>query len=136
MNELFEGLTNKFNETSGDPASHNSCYTLVNGRLYSVEMQNPTYPFIHMSLITDTNTINFTSDFEECIVQFNIYSESRSPLESGNIFNALKALFDRSKPVVSGYSTVSMKREVSRPTRFPEENVWQYSVRYRVTLRK
>lgn len=137
---LFTGLLNYFSATSGEPAVHNAFYLSVNGRLYRKEIPDSgSYPCVVMSLVTDTSNSNFSSSFEDCIVQFNIYSKGKgkSSVEVDDVLAKLVSFFDKSRPTVSGYSTVHMKRELTRESpRLKDEDIQQCSVRYRVLLRK
>lgn len=134
MQVLFESIYNKFKGSTGV----GSLYALLDGRMYFTEApQGSTYPYGVYHLISDVPSWIFgTSEntMENCIIQFNLYSENSSSDEVNTAFTALTTNFydwctDLS---TSGYSNIYMKREMSLLTR--ESDIWNYMIGYRLEI--
>lgn len=129
MKALFTGIFNLF--TTGTPA----IYTSVGGRLYLTEApQNTSFPYIVYYLISNDYDFQFEEDYEEFIIQFNIFDDDASASDIGTYFENLKSLYDWSSPTVTGYSVINFTREFAQLAR--DDDVWQYTVQYRVLLEK
>lgn len=96
--------------------------------------QEAVFPYGVFSLISDVPEWTFTEDFENCLLQFNLFSDKSDPVEICALFELLKTAFDFLDLTISNYETVSLVRENSILTRI--EDVWQYNVTYRVVLQK
>lgn len=97
------------------------------------------YPYAVFSVPSDVQEITFSENFENCLIQFNIFSEEAYPDEVYEIFRLLKGDtvlgtgFDFFDLVLDDYTTVSMQRENAILTRL-EGKIWLYSVTYRLLL--
>lgn len=95
--------------------------------LYNTEAdEGAVYPYGTFSLASDVPEWTFTENFENCIIQFKLFSDSDTSKEVTDAFVALKAAFDFFDLEVAGYTTVSLTRLVSNLIRI--EGVWQYNV--------
>lgn len=129
MKALFTGIFSLF--TTGTPA----IFTDVSGKLYLEEApQNTAFPYIVYHLISNDYDFQFEEDYEEFILQFNIFDDDRSSSDIGGYFEHLKSLYDWSTPTVTGYRVESFTREFAQLAR--DDDVWQYSVQYRIRLEK
>lgn len=92
------------------------------------------FPYGVFSMPSDVADWTFSENFENCLIQFNIFSKTSDSAEIDNCFELLKSAFDFYDLTVSGYGTVSLGRGVT--IRFKEEGVWQYNVLYKIILQK
>ena len=136
MNIVLEGIYNKVIEQTG--GAHNDFYDSIGGRFYHYYApQDVTFPFCVAYLFNQKPDYQFTELYEECLIQFNLFSETSSSDEVGNVFVDLISLFDWCSTLsVTGYTVLKMEREFSNLTWDSEEEVWQYSVQYRLLMEK
>lgn len=90
------------------------------------------FPYGTFSLVSDIPEWTFDENFENCIIQFALFSEDDTCDEVLDAAVALKAAFDFFDLVVADHITVSLTRMVSNLTRI--EKVWRYNVSYRILL--
>jgi len=129
MKTLFTGIYNLF--ITGTPA----IYTNVGGRFYLTEApQNTAFPYIVYYLANNDYDYQFVEDFEDFLIQFNIFDDKASASNISTYFENLKTLFDWSVPTVTGYTVSRFVREFAQLVR--DDEVWQYTVQYRVLLQK
>lgn len=103
--------------------------------LYNTQaLQDVVFPYGVFSLISDVPEWTFSENFENCLLQFNIFSDKSDPVQICALFELLKTAFDFLELTIANYKTVSMIRENSILTRI--EDVWQSNVTYRVILQK
>lgn len=104
--------------------------------LYNTEAPpGAAFPYGVFTLVSDVPDWTFSEDFENCLVQFNLFSDHKtSPVEICALFELLKVAFDFVDLTVSGYKSVSLTRELSTLLRI--DMVWQYTVTYRIYLEK
>ena len=95
--------------------------------------QDVVFPYGVFQLISDVPDWTFTEDFEDILVQFNLFSETSDPVEMCDLFELLKTAFDFLDLSIANYETVSMIRENAILTR---DDYWQYNVTYRILLGK
>jgi len=107
--------------------------------LYDTEApSDAVFPYGTVSIIGGSPDFTFTEDFENPIIQFNLFSKKSSGKEIGVLFNLLKGDkdlgqgFDFKDLAITGYGAVSMVRGESIRTRV--EKVWQYEVNYSSTF--
>ena len=129
MKTLFTGIYNLF--ITGTP----TIYTNVGGRFYLSEApQNTAFPYIVYYLANNDYDYQFVEDFEDFLIQFNIFDDKASASNISTYFENLKTLFDWSVPTVTGYTVSRFVREFAQLVR--DDEVWQYTVQYRVLLQK
>lgn len=126
MNTLFTAIYTAY-LASGLPAAGMT-------DLYNTEAPaGVAFPYGVFTLVSDVPDGTFTEDFENCLVQFNLFSDHRtSPVEICTLFELLKTAFDFVDLTVSGYKSVSLTREMSTLLRI--DMVWQYTITYRIYL--
>lgn len=131
MQVLMNGIHDKFTGTT----TAGSLYVLLSGKLYPYEAkQNDTYPYGVYYLISDVPDHTFDADFEEYLIQFNLFDDDSSVTDINTAYSALTTLYDDTTLSVTGYTNVYTKREFSYLTR--EEDIWNYMTQYRVFTQK
>lgn len=135
MNELATAIYNKSQEPS-------TFKTLTGGRLSwdkNIQVSQgevPDYPYVVCHEITDDYWATFNEDFQEVRIQMNIYSNSASLIEVGNIYNALIDHFDWCILTVSDYRHLKMQRLFKKRFWDQEKNEYIITVDYSVQLQK
>lgn len=131
MRELEEAIYNRYNQGG-------SFKNATNGILrfgWAEPKEVPPYAVYH--LIDNTPDWQFgPQDYENARVQFNLYSDSNSSTEVEALYTYLKEMFDWCTLVVTGYTSIYMKRVSASLTRDTTYNVWDYRVDYEVMLSK
>ena len=131
MKALFEGIYNLFAPVGAKP----TIYTNLSGKLYLTEApQNTSFPYAIYHLVSNDYDFQFREDFEEFLIQFTIFDDNASAVNIGTYFENLKTLYDWSSPTVTGYTVISVTREIAELLRF--DDVWQYVVQYHILLEK
>jgi len=132
MLELFEAI---FSHYQSDPLSRH-----LKGFYHTEAPQEAEFPYGVFSLVSNVQDFTYTEDFENCLVQFNLYSDDSSPRQACELYELLKGDpvegtgFDFLELSIEEYRTVSLMRENAILTRV--EGVWQYNVTYRMVLQK
>ena len=133
MKTLFTGIYNLF--VTGPYGFVPAIYLAMPGKLYLNEApQNTTFPYIVYYVEGNDYDYQFVEDFEDFIIQFNIFDDKASASNITDYFEKLKDLYDWSIPTVTGYTVSRFVREFAQLVR--DDEVWQYTVQYRVLLQK
>jgi len=128
MNTLFTAIYTKY-LASGLPAAG------MTGMYNTEAPAGAQFPYGVFTLVSDVPDWTFSEDFENCLVQFSLFSSHKtSPVEICSLFELLKTAFDFVDLAVSGYWGVSLTREMATLLRV--DMVWQYTITYRVYLEK
>lgn len=96
--------------------------------------QDAVFPYGVFQLISNVPEWQFEEDFENILLQFNLFSKTSSPVQICALYTLLKTAFDFFDLTIANYETVSLIRENAILTRI--ENVWQYNVTYRIVMQK
>lgn len=132
MQALLTGIYTLFN---ADPSG--AFYTDVAGRMYTRRAPEGTpYPYAVLILPTLPHTWTFDSDHYTVDVQFNIFSQSESETEIGDMYDHLVALFDDCSLTVAGWTAMKMVRTNAVPNDDAMEGVRGWSIMYEVELYK
>jgi len=128
MNTLFTAIYTKY-LASGLPAAG------MTG-LYNTEAPaGSAFPYGVFTMPDNSPDWTFTENFENCLIQFNLYSDNKtSPVNICSLFELLKTAFDFVDLDITGYGSVSLVREIATLGRI--DNVWDYMVRYRFLIEK
>ena len=104
--------------------------------LYNTEAPaDAVFPYGVFSLVSDVSGEGeFEVDTENCLVQFNLFSEKTLATEVCDVFKALKTAFDHYDLTIVGYEIISLEREVANLIRV--EKIWQFNVTYRLLFEK
>lgn len=103
MKNFYISLYTYFSQTTD--AVHNDFFNDVGGRMYQFEAPDDAeYPYCVYKHISDYQIDTFTSDIDNIIIQFSVYSEKSSKQEILNTMTHLKDLFtDCGLTVSNGY---------------------------------
>jgi len=121
--------------------------TDIGARMYLAECpQGTVYPNATYQLVHNTNDWTFTDDFDNSLIQFNLYSMSNSAAEITDAEHKLRLLYDNcslaTTDLGSTWGHVLMQRDGSWLDKIPHPdstgggNIWRYVVEYRVMLTK
>lgn len=133
MQVLLNGIYNKFTGSTGAGTLH----AVLGGRLQFAEaQQGQTYPYGVYHMISNVPSATFDVEFEEYIIQFNLFDDNSSSTDINTAFTALETLYDDCTLDVIGYVNVYMKREMSNLTKESERGIWNYMAQYRVFIQK
>jgi hypothetical protein len=137
IKELFKAIYSRFSVVTND------LNTDVGGRFYKdIAPDNPEYPYVVYSMISDVPDKTFTEDMEDVYIQFSLFSNSSSSTEIEDMYSHLKELYDECQMVPTGSDLVWMKRE--NATRIDSDEVttngtthiYGYAVDYIVKISK
>jgi len=127
MKKLFTAIYTKF---QADTALVGAVTDLYNTEAPS----NAVFPYIVFSMVSNTIDLDSSQNWENYLIQFNIFDDDSSPSNICNIYELLKGDtaagtgFDYFDLLIEDYATVVMTREVAKLMRV--DNVWQYNVSY------
>jgi len=133
MIELWEGIFDYYTNHADTAALRG----LLPGGLFNMEApQNVSYPFGTFQVvdITPSNHASGKNFVEDCLVQFNLFSNQQSKISLLAIHDALTVnCFDFcSGLTVNNYTVLSCVREGTIQDRI--DGVWQINVTYRIKL--
>ncbi len=132
MTELFTAI---YSHYSSDPLADS-----LRGMYNTEAPQAAVFPYCVFALVNGVPEFTFTENFEDCLIEFDLFSKERSPVEICNLFTLLKGDtslntgFDFLDLAVTDYTTVSLVRGNSGLIRV--EDKWKYNVQYQVLLEK
>jgi len=125
-------LTGIFTKFSGSTLS-----AAIGGRMYSrTAPENTPFPYVVVDVPTGMHSWTFTERIEELDILFNLFSKSASEVEVTGLLNNLIALYDDCSLTVTGYTHLSMTRDVTRSLYEPDLGVRQYAVIYECQISK
>ena len=107
---------------------------MTNGLFHYEAPQDTALPYGVMFIVSDVPQLTFTEEGENYLVQFNVFSDTRSHTEILDIESKMKTVFDLAEITVSGYNHIYMLRTMS--TVFRVENEWQLTMTYRCEIQK
>lgn len=106
----------------------------LNERPQFANVRDDLYPYAVFFIVSERPVYTFTEIAENALIQFNIWDNSESVTTVADAFSALIACFDLCTLSVTGYSSIYMVREFNEL--FKVDDVWQYSVTYRLEIQK
>lgn len=125
MKTLFQAI---YSEYSGSSLAA-SLTDLYNTRA----PDDAVYPYGVFTLVSNVQDFTFTEKFEDCLVQFSLFSDIKSDsTQVCDLFELLKTVFDFLDLEISGYTTISIVRGIANLIK--EKDVWHYAVTYRIVL--
>lgn len=127
MKTVFEAIYTRY---------ENTALAVKLTELYNTEASsNAVFPYGVFSLPSNVpGDGEFSEDWENCLVQFNLFSKETLSTEVCEVFEALKVAFDFHDLVVIGYEIISLVREVANMIRV--EKIWQFNITYRLLIQK
>lgn len=126
MNALFDAIHAKYvaDGKYGLTALYN---TEVDGQIV--------YPYAVFSLITATSELaDFTENWENCLIQFNLFDDDPLSTDISTAYKALKEAFHKFDLVVADADVISLVKEVANLIRV--EKIWQYNVSFSIMLQE
>ena len=140
-------MLNAFVEAVYDAlAADSSLQTAISGsssdkKIYNViARQDATLPYITIGFLTGIpmGVFGDLTDMEDCTVYVNIFSDSGSAKEAGDIFDLVKAVLDDADLTITGYANdmVCRREFVGAVIYDPDIEVWQIPMRYRIIAEK
>ena len=130
MNALLTGIFSKFN---GAPET--AIHASLTGRMYSrYAPPNTTYPYAVVTIPAMAGDWDFTSNYDDVDIQFNLYSQSASESEIGTLYTNLRALYDDVTLTVTGYTHLYCQYDTAWMLSDPEENIREYVIQYNILL--
>jgi len=127
MRNLFEALYTKFQADAALLAAVTNLYN-------TQAPTNAVFPYIVFQLISNTTDLDSSYNWEDYMLQFNIFDKNASSGTICDIFKLLKGDvsagtgFDYFNLLIDEYTTVIMDRELSRLLFI--DKIWQYNVNY------
>ena len=94
--------------------------------------QGATYPYINYFAVIDVQGDTFTEYGNDTLIQIDVYSDSNSAAEAGEIVEAIAAQMDDKALSITGYNDALAIRENSRLLYEDEVNVFHYILEYSV----
>lgn len=86
--------------------------TAVGGRIFEGEApENTEFPYVVVSIVTDAQADTFKDSLEDIMLQFSLYSISKSLTEITGLFANLKALLDNAVLTITGSSHILISRQ-------------------------
>jgi len=131
MEDLFKSIYDEC-------GSGTDLYIAINGRLFLSEApQGTEFPYCVFFLVSGVPIYDLNENIpvEDCLIQFNVYSDKNGAGEVTNIYEKLIALYDWCTLTIAHYDHISMNREGQMLMK-DEDNRWQYSATYRVLIEK
>lgn len=108
-----------------------SAFATKISELYNTQADSEAvFPYSVFSLVSDVPEWTFTEEFENCLIQFNTFSEQSSSQEVFDIVATMNAVYEFFDLVITGFVTVFFQKEVSNLLRV--EHIWQHNVSYRI----
>lgn len=138
MKDLFKALYDHFHS---DPMSGTGKFTEIYNTIADVDA---IFPYLIFSLPDVVPDNTFTERSEDCLIQFDIYSDKASPVEVCELFELLKGEtegvtgFDYVDLSVDNHVTISFTRSGASLNKWEVggKMVWNYSVSYSILLEK
>jgi hypothetical protein len=131
MQELLTGIYSRYSGASGA-----SLRAALTGGLHLEQApQGTALPYATYQIITGRPEFMLQETHEMVSVQFDIYAATNASRQT--LYGLLTALYDDSRPSVSGYTCHIVERTFQQPLRDGEQSeVFRYIVEYRVHLEK
>ena len=129
MKELLKAVHNKL-DGSG-------LWTSLGGRVYFDHApQGTVFPYCVYYLINDKYEYQFDSEFQEVVLQFNIFDQSSSALNILGYYDDLRDVMDWSSLSITGYDCIKVEPEWANIEWLEEEEAWICRTQYRVLQEK
>jgi len=124
MNELFDAIFDKY--------VADGKYGLT--ALYNTEAKGgAVFPYGVFSLINAaTELADFTEDWENCLIQFNLFDDNSLCTNISTAYKALKNALHKFDLVIVDADVISLRKEVANLIRV--EGVWRYNISFRIEM--
>ena len=129
MKDLFAAITAKF-------TAANTFKTAVSSRFYlNTAPQGIASPYAVFTLVNNVADYNFTSTFDEALIQIDIIDDNQSS-DILDTADKCMTLFDDCLLTVTGYQFIKMERDFNFFIEDADEEIQRYTIQYSVNLRK
>lgn len=138
LNAFIEAV---YDALAGDSALQTKLGGNADKKIYNViARQDASLPYITIGFLTGVpmGVFGDLEDMEDCTIYVNIFSNSGSAKEAGEILDLIKAVLDDADLTISGYANdmVCMREFVGAVLYDPDIKVWQIPMRYRIIAEK
>jgi hypothetical protein len=104
VNALLTGITSKM--------AGSALATTVGGRIYLDEApEGVAFPYVVFFPVNGRQVDTFKNKLDDILIQFSLFSTSKSATEITTMYNNLTALFDDAALSITGYTHIWMIRE-------------------------
>ena len=111
--------------------------TLATGGVYHVKApQGTAYPFVTYFMVIDVQGDTFTEWGDDTLMQVDVWSDSNSAAESGEIVEAIAAQMDDKTLSISGYNSAKSIRQNTRLLYEDENKIFHQIIEYSVRWSK
>jgi hypothetical protein len=127
---LFQSIYSHYttNITSG---------ALVNRLYFNEAPQGEKVPYVVYRMISLTPEVFFAGEtHEEAIIEFVIYDDDNSCSDIADYYGTITTAFNYANITVTGYTDLIFEREYSSLERDIDNELWTYTIQYRVLLLK
>lgn len=129
MTSLFAGIYALYN-VGGDLKT-----ALTGGLHFEEAPQETDRPYAIYQMLPGRPEYDFDCVFEHVGIQFDIYADSNSTIK--DLYTKLTALYDDSRPVATGYSSIIMERKNQIKTRDGDQDqIFRWIVEYEALISK
>lgn len=128
INALITGIYNELNVSS--------ITDLVTGVFHFKAPQGQDYPFITYFIVSDISDDTFDMWRDDILLQIDIWSDSNSATEVGNIAEAIAARMDEASISAIGYSVYFCQRGATRLLYEIEPKIFHKLLEYRILMEK
>jgi len=135
MNSLFQAIWNKFsaNTTTG-------FYKDISGKMYlDSAPQGTQFPYCTYFSVDGQTEYDFSDENVDFLLQFDIFTQSNSSIQAGQLLESLKTMFDDCSLTVTGWRHLDFKRidpGIALNDNSQEPPIKRYKVEYEVLLEK
>ena len=138
MEVLFNGIYTLYSGVSAKAVTLQT--SLTGGLHFYTATQNTNYPYAVYFMVSNVPERTFQERFENSIIQFNIFSSREhstdAPSEIVGIRDDLVDLYDECALTITGYTHLSMLRIFDELLYPWDDEVYQYSIQYRILAEK
>jgi len=131
--DALRGNSPLMTKLGGTVANGYKCYNVI-------ARQDASLPYITIGFLTGVpmGVFGDLTDMEDCTIYVNIFSNSGSAKEAGDILDLVKAVLDDANLTITGYANdLWCKREFVGAVIYDSDvKVWQIPMRYRVLAEK
>ena len=128
FNALNTGIYNKLNVSS--------ITSLVSGVYHYKAPQGTDYPYVCYWVVSDIADDYFGEWKNNILLQIDIYSDSNSAKEVGDIAEEVSAVMDETSITVTGYSVYFCSRGNVRLLYQDEDNIFHLVMEYNIKIEK
>lgn len=128
LNALIAGIYTKLNISS--------ITDLVTGVFHFKAPQGQLYPYITYFIVSDVSDDTFEMWRDDVLLQIDVWSDSNSASEAGNIAKAVAAQMDEASISATGYSVYFCQRGATRLLYEIEPKIFHKLMEYRIIMEK